>query len=92
MEIIREVGPFAVGMALLYPFLMMTLRKLSDHQRTLGGFLGSFSIGLIWSFLVGEQSGPEWIDRFIPIMVDSCLAYTGFSLAQWFFRPRLTSA
>ena len=92
MEIVREAGPLILGALLLAPLLMRLGRgRGSDVQWLLTLALCAF-VGFGWSFAVGEQTGPDMFDRFFPVVVDTCLAFTGCSVANWLVWARLMPA
>jgi uncharacterized membrane protein SirB2 len=91
VEIIREVGPFAIGFVLLYPLVQVFRKDRSERLVRFVVFCASLAVGLFWSQVVGEQGAPALFDRLVPVLIDTCLSFTGFSVVQWLFEARPTN-
>ncbi len=89
MEVIREAGPLVLGALLLAPLLTRFGRGRKTDVKWLMTLLLCVLVGFGWSFAVGEQTGPDLFDRFFPVIVDTCLAFTGCSVANWLVWARL---
>ena len=92
MEVIREAGPLILGAVVLSPLLSRLFQARSNDVKSIVTLLACLVIGFFWSLLVGEQNGPDLFDRFFPVIVDTCLAYTGCSVANWLLWSRLMPA
>lgn len=89
MEVVREAGPLILGALVLAPLVLRLGRGRNSDVKVLLTLLACFVVGFVWSFAVGEQTGPDLFDRFFPVIVDTCLAFTGCSVANWLVWARL---
>jgi hypothetical protein len=92
MEILRETGPLLLGIVVIAPIVGSLRGRWSGNILGLVTFLQCLALGLIWSTFVGEQASPELVERLVALIVDTSLAYGGFSLVHWVVRLRTKEA
>lgn len=93
MQMLREIAPFLVGLA-LPPVVMLAIRQnWSGRQKFAAVFGPALALGVVTSFLAGELAGGLG-DGAIAMLIDTALVFTASQLAYRLFwkvtlEPRL---
>lgn len=84
MEMLREVAPFLVGLALPPVVILAIRRNWPGRLKFAAAFIPALMLGLLTSFFAGElASGLP--DSLIAVMIDTSLIFTASQIAYRLF-------
>ena len=89
MEVIKEVIPFAIGLAVPLPLRALMRPGWSSQLRIVVSLLAALACGVVIAATMGELGG-DLPEALVSILIDASMVYTASQLAQrLFWKPML---